>query len=137
MQTPKPGPYAKELADAAEFYGNRVIKDFKDRCGSGNGSSLAGLSAARASGMAVCAWDDYGLRSVAMDNLSLRPSQAESFSNLHKSMIAKHYTLWLLQRGCYARCMGAHAQAAVDGCRCVHQAVARDGRRLEPPGKSV
>eukprot|EP01134_Creolimax_fragrantissima_P008435 CFRG8435T1 len=26
----KPGPYCKDMSDAGEFYGNRVIKDFKD-----------------------------------------------------------------------------------------------------------
>jgi adenylyl cyclase-associated protein len=28
---PKPGPYVKDTREAAEFYSNRVIKEFKDR----------------------------------------------------------------------------------------------------------
>uniref|UniRef100_A0A3Q3F3S7 CAP, adenylate cyclase-associated protein 1 (yeast) n=1 Tax=Labrus bergylta TaxID=56723 RepID=A0A3Q3F3S7_9LABR len=30
-QAPKPGPYVKEMQDAAMFYTNRVLKDFKDK----------------------------------------------------------------------------------------------------------
>ncbi|THG95038.1 hypothetical protein EW026_g6548 [Hermanssonia centrifuga] len=29
--TPKPGPYVKDVKDSTEFYGNRVIKEFKDK----------------------------------------------------------------------------------------------------------
>ena len=31
-QEPKPGPYIKEMNEAAQFYLNRVIKEHKDRC---------------------------------------------------------------------------------------------------------
>lgn len=31
MVTPKPGPYVTQMKEAAEFYTNRVIKDFKDK----------------------------------------------------------------------------------------------------------
>lgn len=27
---PKPGPFVKDMKDAADFYGNRIIKEFKD-----------------------------------------------------------------------------------------------------------
>ena len=30
-QSPKPGPYVKEMNDAATFYTNRVLKDYKHR----------------------------------------------------------------------------------------------------------
>lgn len=30
-QAPKPGPYVKEMQDAATFYTNRVLKDYKDK----------------------------------------------------------------------------------------------------------
>lgn len=30
MQCQKPGPYVKEMNDAAMFYTNRVLKDYKD-----------------------------------------------------------------------------------------------------------
>lgn len=30
-QAPKPGPYVKEMQDAAMFYTNRVLKDYKDK----------------------------------------------------------------------------------------------------------
>lgn len=29
--TPKPGPYIKDLKESSEFYGNRVIKDYKEK----------------------------------------------------------------------------------------------------------
>ena len=31
LQAPTPGPYVKEMSDAGQFYGNRVIKDFKEK----------------------------------------------------------------------------------------------------------
>ena len=31
MQSPTPAPFVKEMKDAGMFYGNRVLKDFKDR----------------------------------------------------------------------------------------------------------
>lgn len=30
-QAPKPGPYVKEMQDAAMFYTNRVLKDYKEK----------------------------------------------------------------------------------------------------------
>ena len=30
-QSPKPGPYVKEMNEAATFYTNRVLKDYKHR----------------------------------------------------------------------------------------------------------
>lgn len=30
-QAPKPGPFVKEMQDAAMFYTNRVLKDFKEK----------------------------------------------------------------------------------------------------------
>jgi hypothetical protein len=30
LQAPKPGPYVKEMNDAAMFYTNRVLKEYKD-----------------------------------------------------------------------------------------------------------
>ena len=30
-QAPKPGPYVKVMQDAAMFYTNRVLKDYKDK----------------------------------------------------------------------------------------------------------
>lgn len=29
---PKPGPFVKDMKDAADFYGNRVIKEYKETC---------------------------------------------------------------------------------------------------------
>lgn len=29
-QSPQPGPYVKEMSDAATFYTNRVLKDYKE-----------------------------------------------------------------------------------------------------------
>lgn len=31
-QEPKPGPYVKDMKESAEFYANRVVKEFKERC---------------------------------------------------------------------------------------------------------
>ena len=31
LQSPAPSPFVKEMKDAGMFYGNRVLKDFKDR----------------------------------------------------------------------------------------------------------
>ena len=31
FQTPKPGPYVKDMADAGMFYSNRVLKDYKGK----------------------------------------------------------------------------------------------------------
>jgi hypothetical protein len=31
LQENKPGPYVTEIKDATQFYGNRVIKDFKEK----------------------------------------------------------------------------------------------------------
>lgn len=31
FQAPKPGPYVKEMQDAAQFYTNRVLKDYKEK----------------------------------------------------------------------------------------------------------
>lgn len=33
LQPSKPGPYIGEMKDSTLFYGNRVIKDFKEKCG--------------------------------------------------------------------------------------------------------
>jgi len=30
LQAPKPGPYVKEMTDAAMFYTNRILKEYKD-----------------------------------------------------------------------------------------------------------
>ena len=32
FQTPSPASYVKELCDAGQFYLNRVLKDWKDKC---------------------------------------------------------------------------------------------------------
>ncbi len=31
LQQPKPGPYVAEIKDSTQFYGNRVIKEFKEK----------------------------------------------------------------------------------------------------------
>lgn len=31
LQSPKPGPYIKDIKESIEYYGNRIIKDFKDK----------------------------------------------------------------------------------------------------------
>lgn len=31
LQTPKPGPHVKEMQDAAMFYTNRVLKEYKEK----------------------------------------------------------------------------------------------------------
>ena len=31
LQSPTPGPYIKEMLDAAQFYMNRVLKEYKDK----------------------------------------------------------------------------------------------------------
>ena len=33
LQSPKPGPYVGEMKDSTQFYGNRVIKEFKEKYG--------------------------------------------------------------------------------------------------------
>lgn len=30
-EAPKPGPYVKDMQDAAMFYTNRVLKDYKEK----------------------------------------------------------------------------------------------------------
>ena len=32
FQEPKPGPYVGEIKDSAQFYANRVLKEFKEKC---------------------------------------------------------------------------------------------------------
>lgn len=32
MQSPKPGPHVKEITDSTQFWGDRVIKEFKEKC---------------------------------------------------------------------------------------------------------
>jgi hypothetical protein len=31
LQENKPGPYVTEIKDATQFYGNRIIKEFKEK----------------------------------------------------------------------------------------------------------
>ena len=31
-QEPKPGPHVAQMKEAAEFYGNKIIKEFKEKC---------------------------------------------------------------------------------------------------------
>lgn len=33
LQEPKPAPYVNDIKDATMYYGNRILKDFKDKCG--------------------------------------------------------------------------------------------------------
>ena len=32
LQQAKPGPFVKDIKEEAEFYGNRLIKEYKDKC---------------------------------------------------------------------------------------------------------
>ena len=31
FQSPTPGPFVKEMSDAGQFYGNRVLKEYKEK----------------------------------------------------------------------------------------------------------
>ena len=31
LQSPKPGPFVKDIRESTEFYTNKVIKEFKDK----------------------------------------------------------------------------------------------------------
>jgi len=32
VQSPTPGPFVKDMLEAGQFFSNRVLKDFKDKC---------------------------------------------------------------------------------------------------------